>query len=107
LGTAKNAHDFVGMITISIPTGAMGTLFVTKEDFAIPYPKLFIAAMDTSGYNKPYAKGARRLYDLSVEPKELLIFNSRYQSIGLFRSEHKTELHDLIIEFFKTINEKY
>ena len=107
LGTAKNALDLVGMITISAPTGAMCTLIVTKEDFAIPYPKLFIAAIDTAGYNKSSGKAARRLYDLSVEPKEILIFSSKYQAMGLFRSEHGKELTELIIKFFKTINEKY
>ena len=38
LGSAKNAEELVGLITISIPTSAMGTLIVTAEDFIIPYP---------------------------------------------------------------------
>ena len=43
--------------------------------------------------------------DLSAEPRKLLIFSGRYHSRALFKSEHKSELNDLIIEFFKTLNE--
>ena len=105
LGSAKNAQDLVGLITISIPTSAMGDLFVTEEDFAVPYPKLFIAARDDFGNNRPFAEYAHTLHDLSVEPRDLLIFSGRYHSMALFESEHKEELHDLIIDFFKSLNE--
>ncbi len=106
-GSAKNARDLVGLITISIPTGVWPDLFVEKEDFNTPYPKLFISARDDFANNRPFAEYAQQLYDLSVEPRKLKIFSGRYHSMELFKSEHKTELTELIIKFFKTINEKY
>ena len=107
LGSAKNAPDLIGLITISIPTGAMPDLFVEKEDFSTSYPKLFIAAKDDFANNLPFAGFAHDMHDLSVDPSEVKIFSGRYHSMALFRSEHKTELHDLIIDFFKSLNEKY
>ena len=107
LGSAKNAKELVGLITISIPTNAMGDLFVEKKDFNIPYPKLFIAARDDFGNNRPFAEYAHTLHDLSVEPRKLIIFSGRYHSMALFKSEHREELHDLIIDFFKALNKMH
>ena len=107
LGSATNARELVGLITISIPTSAMGTLFVTDEDLSVSYPKLFIAAKEDFGNNRPFAQYALSLYELSVEPKELKIFSGAYHSMALFDSEHKNELHDLIIDFFGSLNEQY
>lgn len=106
-GSVKNAKDLVGPMTISVPMSAMGMLLAKKEDLSTPYPKFFIPTIDTSGFNGSFTKGAQIFYDLSVEPKELIFFNSRYLSMDLFKSEHKTELNELIIKFFKNINDKF
>jgi esterase/lipase len=110
--------DIAGMVLISSPTDVttsklvedpelrmvVSTLEVEPEDMASPgYPKLIIVAEEDFAAGRPFAEMAQTLYDISGEPKTIKVFSGSYHSMQLFRSEHWSDLHDLLMDFFEEL----
>lgn len=106
LGSVKNGHELMGLITISVPTSAMGALWVTRQDLGRPYPKLFISSEQDFANMRPFAAYAKTIHDSAVAPKELKIFSGNQHSMRLFDSEHDTELTRIIVDFFEALRDQ-
>lgn len=103
MATAKTAASTqaTAAIILAAPLEAsgVGVLVQPEEVQAISVPKLFITS-ENDRTVKPEALQA--MYELAVEPKELVIYPGTAHGTDLFKTESGAELQRKILEFIQT-----
>ncbi|MBI2846587.1 MAG: alpha/beta hydrolase [Chloroflexi bacterium] len=91
---AKEKEEVAGIITISAPVEFMG-LSALNDIPLVKEPKLFIASRKDS----PAFQGARQLYDLSSEPRHLMVFEGASHGTDIFSGEEEKNVELAILDF--------
>ena len=95
--------DVVGLVLISAPTSAGELRFEPNDVANAAYPKLFIAAKEDFGNNRPFAAMAQEMHDAASKPKNIKIFPGPAHSMAMFETDYADELADLLMHFFRKL----
>ncbi|MEK6220749.1 MAG: alpha/beta hydrolase [Chloroflexota bacterium] len=88
--------DIAGVVSLSAPMSMGAPTELTEENLPmLSERKLFVVAENDGSF----ALDAKRMYDLSPEPKEIQVYTGSAHGINLLKSPHKDELEQLIFDF--------
>jgi len=103
LRVAIDDKPFIGLILLAstMTAGRSNDLKIsTKEMNVLTEPKLFITAKNDSVV---VVQDTHRMYDLSPEPKELLLLDGTKHGTSLFQTEVAEKLSGAMLDFLKAL----
>jgi alpha/beta superfamily hydrolase len=103
LRVAIDDQPFIGLIVLaSTFTAGRNDLKVLPEEMEVlTQPKLFITADNDSSV---VVRDINRMYDLSPEPKQLLILEGNVHGTNLFQTQVGEELTEAMLVFLKSLS---